>query len=235
MGWCLRDFRLPMALLMMLTSIKKLLLIYYRYPPLAFLLAICNVSTILSGLNSIHYAKSVQHARHMLHSKRSKEYRTMMDRFFSIWLLGLDKPLKTLDFVYDLVLHLIAICIATIIMWRAVLLGIRGVMVFACWTWHEPYTWVGVGGLVHLLSTIAWRLCLGPINSAQPRKRRHWIICRSGGNLTLAHPRLARDFDLCPNAWLNELRLWYCDVKWNYPCGSFKRSSGVLFDRFCKY
>lgn len=219
----------------MSTSTKELLLIHHRYPLLAFLLAICDPSTILSGLNSIHHAKSVQNARHMLHSKRSKEYRTLMDRFFSIRLLGSDKTLKTPDFVYDLVLHLIAIGIAAIVMRQAVLLGIRGVIVFACWTWHEPFTWVGVGGLIHLLSTIARRLCLGPINSAHPWKRALESLSFRRKLDTCSSSSCAGLRSILPNAWLNELRLWYCDAKWNYPCGSFKRSSGVLFDRLCKY
>jgi hypothetical protein len=180
----------------MSTSTRELLLIHHRYPLLAFLLAICNPSTVLSGLNSIQDPKSVQNARHMLQSKRSEGYQIMIDRFFTIRLRGSDKKFKTPDFVYDLVLHLITICIAAIIIWQTVLLGIRGVIVFACWTWHEPFTWVGVGVLNHLLSTIAWRLCLGPINSSQPWPRWCWILCRSGGNLTLAHPRLARCFDM---------------------------------------
>jgi hypothetical protein len=58
------------------------------------------------------------------------------------------------------------------------------------------FTWVGVGGLIHLLSTIGWRLCLGPIKSSDPWSRWHWSLSRSGRNLLLAHPHIARFFDL---------------------------------------
>lgn len=132
----------------------------------------------------------------MLNSKRSPDYYTMIDRFLTIRIPGSQKPLKMTDFIYDLILHTAAALLAAVMVWQAMLLGIRGVIVFACWTWHEPFTWVGVGGLAHLLYALAWRLCLGPISPSEPWSRWHWSLSRSGGNLLLAHPRIARFFDL---------------------------------------
>ena len=132
----------------------------------------------------------------MLNSKRSPEYYTMIDRFLTIRLPGSQKQFKMKDSIYDLILHIAAAFIASVMIWQALLLGIRGVIVFACWTWHEPFTWVGIGGLVHLLQAIGWRLCLGPIKASEPWSRWNWSLSRSGGNLLLAHPHIARFFDL---------------------------------------
>jgi hypothetical protein len=180
---------------MMATSTNDLLRIHHRYPILAFLLALCNPSTILSGLTSAQCPDHTNQSKAMLHSMQSPAYTSMLARF-SLRLPGSENRIGLTHFTHGLILHLIAAGIAAIMLWQALLLGMRGVIVFACWTWHEPFTWVGVGGLVHLLSTIAWRFCLGPVNTLVPFSRWNWSLSRSGGNLTLAHPHFARFLDL---------------------------------------
>jgi hypothetical protein len=166
---------------MMATSTDDLLPIYHRYPFLAFLLALCNPSTILSGVSSISRPDSQHQPQQMLQSKRSRGYNQKIDQYLSL--------------IHDMILHFAAGSIAGIMVWQSTLLGMRRVIVFACWTWHEPFTWVGVGGLIQL-STIAWRLCLGPTVPSQKWSRWHWSLSRSGGNLTLAHPHWARFSDI---------------------------------------
>lgn len=180
----------------MVTSSHDLLRIHHRYPLLGFLLALCNPSTIPPGLSSLQHPSVIQHARDMMHSTRSNGYNNMIDRFFSVRFPGFENKLRMSNFAHDLILHLAAIVIVALMIGQAVFLGIRGVIVFACWTWHEPFTWVGIGGLIHLLSAIAWRLCLGPIDRSMRWSRWHWSLSRSGGNLTLAHLNWARFSEL---------------------------------------
>lgn len=45
-----------------------------------------------------------------------------------------------LSFIHEAMLHILVACIAAIILWQAVLLGMRGALVYACWTWFEPFT-----------------------------------------------------------------------------------------------
>lgn len=192
----LKDIQLPTVLSMMAIPTHDLLRIHHRYPVLAFLLSLCNPSTFLSGLSSLKRLDPGHHSPDMLHSIRSPTYNKTIERFFTLQIPGTEKQIKLSNFAYDFILHLFAVGLASIMVWQAVLLGIRGVIGFACWTWHEPFTWVGVGGLTHLLSTVAWRLCLGPIDSLQTWSRWNWSLSRSGGNLELAHPHWARFFDL---------------------------------------
>ncbi|KAE9380919.1 hypothetical protein N431DRAFT_459831 [Stipitochalara longipes BDJ] len=175
---------MPTVLSMMATSTDDLLLIHYRYPLLAFSLALCNPSTVLAGLNLVPSGQST-HEQHKLHSQNSQKY-----------LQNLKNKTKISEFIHDLVLHLIAASIASIMVWQAVLLGVRGVIVYACWTWHEPLTWVGVGGLIHLLSVISWRLCLGPDKPENSWSRWYWTLGRSDGNLTTVYPQVSRSLDL---------------------------------------
>jgi hypothetical protein len=179
---------------MMATSTNDLLLIHCRYPVLAFLLALCNPSTILSGVSSISHPDNLHQTKQRLQSKRSQGFNKKIDQYLSLSFSA--KRYMILDLIHDIILHLAAGSIAGIMIWQATLLGMRGVIVFACWTWHEPFTWIGVGGLAHLLSAIAWRLCLGPISPSQKWSRWHWSLSHARRNLTLAHPHWARCSDL---------------------------------------
>lgn len=183
----------------MATPVHDLLRIHHRYPLLGFLLALCNPSTILPGLSSRQHPNFSQHARDMLHSTRSSGSNHVIDQFdqfFSRCLPCFKNKVRISNFTHDFIIHLIATAITAVMLWQAVILGMRGVIVFACWTWHEPFTWIGVGGLIHILSAISWRLCLGPINSSERWSRWHWSLSRSGRNLTLARPHIARFVDL---------------------------------------
>lgn len=198
--------QLPTVLAMMATSTADLLYIHHRYPLVAFLLSLCNPSTIASGLVSgLPFGRSLSNpekildsperillARRRLRSTRSTGYRPMI----SLLTFRLDVSDAQIDFLHDLILHLYAAGVAVMMLWQAILLGMRGVIVFACWTWHEPFTWVGVSGILHLLSAITWRFCLGPLDSTLPFSRCHWSLSRSGSNLTLAHPRFARFMEI---------------------------------------
>jgi hypothetical protein len=191
---------------MMATSTIDLLYIHHRYPLLAFLLSLCNPSTIGSGFGSglasgrslsnpekiLHSHERILLARRHLRSTRSTSYRLILP-FLTRRLRLSDAQI---DFLHDLTIHLYTAGIAAIMVRQAVLLGIRGVVTFACWTSHNPFTWVGAGGILHLLSAITWRFCLGPIDSTLPFSRFHWSLSRSGGNLTLAHPRVARFMEI---------------------------------------
>jgi hypothetical protein len=175
------------------TSTNDLLLIHHRYPVLAFLLALCNPSTILSGVQSISHHRNPRQPKQMLRSKRSQGFNEKIDQYFSLSFSA--KRYIIVDLIHDILLHLAAGGIAGIMLWQATILGMRGVIVFACWTWNEPFTWVGVGGLIHLLRVITWRLCLGPISTSQKWSRWwHWNLSHAE-NLALSHPHWARFSD----------------------------------------
>jgi hypothetical protein len=198
--------QLPTVLAMMATSTADLLYIHHRYPVVALLLSLCNPSTIASGLASdLPFGRSLSSsekilnsherillARRRLRSTRSTGYRPMIS-FLTVRLHISDAQI---DFLHDLILHLYAAGVAGTMLWQAILLGMRGVIVFACWTWHQPFTWIGVSGILHLLAAITWRFCLGPLDPTLPFSRCHWSLSRSGSNLTLTHPRVARFMEI---------------------------------------
>lgn len=79
------------------------------------------------------------------------------------------------------------------ILWQAIDLGAGGVIVFACWTWHEPLTWVGVAALVHLIYVVSFRLCLSRIDVNADTFWLKWRLKLSEtSNLYVAHPKIAR-------------------------------------------
>jgi hypothetical protein len=53
-----------------------------------------------------------------------------------------------------------AIVAAGATIWQAVLLGMRGVMSFACPTWYNPLIWVLGGALAHIIDVTTSLLCL---------------------------------------------------------------------------
>ena len=66
---------------------------------------------------------------------------------------------------HDLVIHILASLVVVMIVWQTLVLGYRGVIVFACWTSFNPITWVSVAGIILLLRVLAWGLCLGPVST----------------------------------------------------------------------
>lgn len=202
----------------MATSTEDLLRIHHRYPVLAFLLSLCNPSTILSGLTSPPHPNRVLAARRRLNTQRSQSYQHMKTAL-SITLPFSDATIGMTDFLHDAILHILGAGIATMMIYQALLLGMRGVIVFACWTWHEPFTWVGVGGLIHLLSAIAWRLCLGPrLKLSEPETNYEMAL----ESLTLpwmfdikVSESCAIYGSLLSGRRLDELRVWYRDVERN--------------------
>jgi hypothetical protein len=58
------------------------------------------------------------------------------------------------------VMHGAAIVASGATIWQAVLLGMRGVMSFACPTWYNPLIWVLLGALAHIIDVTTSRLCL---------------------------------------------------------------------------
>ncbi|KAJ7703386.1 hypothetical protein B0H14DRAFT_3647641 [Mycena olivaceomarginata] len=57
-------------------------------------------------------------------------------------------------------MHGAAIVTAGATIWQAVLLGMWGVMLFACPMWYNPLIWVLVGALAHIINVTTSRLCL---------------------------------------------------------------------------
>jgi hypothetical protein len=174
----------------MATSIDDLLQIHSRFPILAFLLSLCNPSTISMGLSSPPPDKRV------LRKERSAGLREIIAHARRITILGCHLPLSML--LHDILLHACASGFVVLSVWQAVILGQRGVIVFACKGWYQPATWVLVGTLSHLLNVICWRCCLGPIKGSRGNRwtRWSWNISESGGNLEIKHPKIARFFQL---------------------------------------
>lgn len=180
----------------MATSSHDLLRIYHRYSLLGFFLALCNPSTILTSLSSLQHPNFIQHAGDMLHNMRWNRQYIMVDRFFSIGLLGFKNKLRMSNITHDLILHLATTSIVAVMIWQAVFLSICDVIVFAYLAWHKLFTWVWIGSLINLLSAIAWRLYLGPTNPSMRWLRFHWSLSHSRRILMLAHPYMARFSEL---------------------------------------
>ncbi|KAF7348687.1 hypothetical protein MVEN_01387500 [Mycena venus] len=58
------------------------------------------------------------------------------------------------------VIHGIAAAAAGVVICQALLLGMRGVVSFACPTWFNPLIWVLVGPLAHIVDVITSRCCI---------------------------------------------------------------------------
>jgi len=177
------------------TSPDDLLIVHRRWPLLALLLSFCNPSTLPTNLVSF------PEVRNSLYTKRSPSFEALIARGIPLPILGLRIPLSNL--AHDIILHLAAFGMAAVVIWLALILGSRGIVVFSCWTAHNPFTWVVVGAGTHLVSIFGWRVCLGPKSHSHSeripiRPRQHqvsrwtWSIARSKGMLEVAHPKLAR-------------------------------------------
>jgi hypothetical protein len=175
--------KLPTVLSIMSISVEDLLEIHCRFPILAFLLAMCNPSTISGTL------VSTPTIIRPLHSVRSRGLKELLSYGLPLP-FGIRIPCSL--WFHDFVLHFIASGCVAMISYQVLVLGWKGVIVFACWTWHNPFTWVSVGAILHLMRVVSWRWCLGPINPEQPWNRWTVFIARSGSNLTVVRPRFAR-------------------------------------------
>lgn len=178
----------------MATSTDDLLRIHSRFPILAFFMSLCNPSTISTSITSSPtIIRPIQ-------STRSVGLRAHLEHGISI-------PFTKIRFSisfwqHDLVIHILASLVVVMIVWQTVVLGHKGVIVYACWTSHNPITWVCVAGIFHLLRILTWRLCLGPVStptlSNQTKAKRvnpRWcwrLSPEAAGHLEIRHPRMAR-------------------------------------------
>jgi hypothetical protein len=172
----------------MATPLDDLTKIHCRFPLLAFLLSLSNPSAISTSLSSPETQNRI------LFTDRSLGLKRLLS-------IGIPIPIPILDYrlplplwIHDVILHILAAGCVTIMLYQTLFLGLRGIIVFACWTWHDPLTWAAVGGIVHLLRVISWRLCLGPNPNSPSRSWTRWglFICSSSSNLTIKFPRVER-------------------------------------------
>lgn len=187
----------------MATSSDDLLRIHHQYPLLSFFLSLCNPSNaVLSAAPTLSSEDPfTASANQALYNEKSDGY---LHRIRKGHWSSQKKILCIPDLCHDLLFHTLAISLAVVIIWQSILLGARGVLVFSCWTWHEPFTWVGIGGLTHLLSALAWRLCLGKAMADSETHifpvtgRWRWTLATSNKKLRLElkHPKVARFFGL---------------------------------------
>lgn len=180
----------------MATSTDDLLRIHSRYPILAFFMSLCNPSTISTSITS---SPSIIRP---IQSTRSVGLRARLKHGMSIPFTKIRFSIRFWQ--HDLAIHILACLTVVMIVWQTLALGHRGVIVFSCWTSHNPITWVCVAGIVHLLRILTWRLCLGPVSnptsSSQTKKakqlnnpRWYWRLSReAAAHLEIRHPRTAR-------------------------------------------
>jgi hypothetical protein len=95
---------------------------------------------------------------------------------------------------HDFILYALATGCAIMMLYQALMLGLRGVLVFGCWSWYLPFLWVSAAGFCHFVYVITWRLCLGPASRPLEKHWTRWLfsISRSSLNLTVVRPRVAR-------------------------------------------
>ena len=169
--------------------VDDLLRIHRRLSLLAFLLSICNPSTVFGSLTF----KSER--SRPLQAIRSPSLKRLSP--FGVP-LPFHKHIPVTLWFHDLLLHVIAGGCVALIMSQMLFLGIRGVIAFACPTWHDPITWTSVGWILYLLHVVSWRMCLGTISRPLEKKWSRWSLypTRLDSNLTVMRPRLARFFDL---------------------------------------
>ncbi|KAJ7224929.1 hypothetical protein B0H12DRAFT_280447 [Mycena haematopus] len=114
---------IPTILSMIGTSRDDHLKIHKRFPILAFLLSCCNPSTMIAGLvwRTGTPPEDVLLKNHVqLDAYRGGKY-------------------------IAFVVHVAVAAAAGLVIWQALVLGMRGVVSFACPTWISPLIWVLVG------------------------------------------------------------------------------------------
>jgi hypothetical protein len=169
---------------MMATPLDDLTKIHCRFPILAFLLSLSNPSAISTTLSSPETYKPT------LFTDRSPGLKKFLSGGLYIPFLEIHLPLPL--WIHDVILHLLAAGCATIMFYQTLFLGLKGIIVFACWTWHNPLTWVSAGGIVHLLRVISWRFCLGPNSELSSQIWTRWVFVISSSNLATTAPRMER-------------------------------------------
>ncbi|KAF7293865.1 hypothetical protein HMN09_01182600 [Mycena chlorophos] len=137
---------IPTILSMVGTNRGDHLKIHRRFPILALLLSCCNPSTSIVGL--IWRARSPPE---------------------DIWSAEQDvNPSRRHGLPIAFLLHLLTAAAAGLVLWQAVVLGMRGVISFACPTWINPLIWVLVGLSAHLIDVLVKE----PLKMRWPRAMR---------------------------------------------------------------
>lgn len=185
--------KLPTVLSMMSSTSDDLLRIHIRYPLLAFLLSLCNPSTISESLTTLttHNTPVLQPDE----KKRTLGY--MRVAGVQSWHFGLrGSPWEALvKKTMEVALHLAVVGIISLQLREVFIVGLAGVVVFSCYSWFHPLIWVLFGGVIHIRNVICWRLCLGPTERSSRstlRVRLTWCLADSLADVKLAHPYWAR-------------------------------------------
>ncbi|KAJ6603373.1 hypothetical protein DFH09DRAFT_1458838 [Mycena vulgaris] len=131
---------IPTILSMIGTSRDDYLKIHKRFPILALLLSFCNPSTVVAGL--AWRTNTPPEAVLLINHGEIESYRG-----------GIYIPAA---------LHVVATAAAALVIWQAVLLGIRGVVSFSCPTWENPLIWVLLGPAGHVIDVLVSRCCITP-------------------------------------------------------------------------
>ncbi|KAJ7231777.1 hypothetical protein C8J57DRAFT_1730051 [Mycena rebaudengoi] len=128
---------IPTILSMIGTSRDDHLRIHKQFPILALLLSACNPSTIISGLawRTNTPPEDVLSSRVQIDTYRRGK-------------------------IIAVVIHGIAMAAAGLTIWQAVVLGMRGVVAFACPTWYNPLLWVLLGPVAHIIDFTTSRWCI---------------------------------------------------------------------------
>jgi hypothetical protein len=157
--------QIPTILSMVGTSRDDHLRIHKRFPFLALLLSACNPSTIIVGLV---WRTDIPPDDVFLKS------RIQIDGYKHI----------------TVVLHGAAMAAAGLAIWQAVILGMRGVVAFACPTWYNPLIWVLVGPVGHIIDVVFIRWCI-----EGRRHRWRWNLSAVDG-LKIRRPWVMRSKDM---------------------------------------
>src|SRR5271170_6856055 len=107
---------------MMATSVDQLLQIHSRFPALAFLLSLCNPSTISLTLDFPAEVSS-----RSLKSSRSAGLKGLLSHRLSIPLPGLRRVGISLLCFHDVVLHFLAAGAGSLVFFNTLQLGFRGI------------------------------------------------------------------------------------------------------------
>ncbi|KAJ7754170.1 hypothetical protein DFH07DRAFT_959876 [Mycena maculata] len=125
---------IPTILSMVGTSRGDHLKIHKRFPILALLLSCCNPSTIIAGL----------------------AWRTDTPPEDAL----LKNHVQMEAHGFAAIIHIAAMGAAGLVIWQAVILGMRGVVSFACPTWVNPLIWVLMGPMAHIFDVLIGRCCI---------------------------------------------------------------------------
>ncbi|KAJ7694878.1 hypothetical protein B0H17DRAFT_1131809 [Mycena rosella] len=126
---------IPTILFMIGTGRDDYLKIHKQFPILALLLSCCNPSTVIAGL----------------------AWRTATPP--EDVLLKNHVPMGSRRGIYTpVVIHGVAMAAAGLVIWQAVILGMRGIISYSCPTCESPLVWVLVGPAVHIIDVIVLAL-----------------------------------------------------------------------------